>query len=44
MIDAANILGDSFTVAIILITLEKMSEAMIILINMAGRFVKGGLT
>lgn len=40
----SEIIGDMIIVGLILLTLEKLSEAMLILINFAARFVRGGLT
>lgn len=38
------IISGSITFALVLITIEKIVEAAIILINLAARFVRGGLT
>jgi len=38
------ILGDMITTGLLLVVIEKMGEALVILINMAGRLFKGGVT
>lgn len=40
----SEIIGDMITVGIVLLTIEKLAEAMLILINLAARYVKGGMT
>ena len=38
------ILGDMITTGLLLVVIEKMGEGLVILITMAGRLFKGGVT
>ncbi len=38
------ILGDMITVGLLLMVIEKVGEGLVILVNLAGRIFKGGLT
>lgn len=38
------ILGDMITVGLLLVVIEKMGEGLVILVSVAGRIFKGGVT